>query len=148
MIKDYRILAVLTLITTVIIALSVFKASQNEYSVHQKKYFELTGLKEGKVGIVQLNAKTPNGVLIDRCMTCHIGATNLKDAKEYPHPLRAHPKIVKTAAKDPHELNQIGCVVCHDGNGRGLTKHDAHGSAPERRNLARLLNRRSRTLRT
>lgn len=129
MIKDYRILAVLTVVVSAIMIASVFRGTQNEYAAHQKKYFALAGVKDFKVGIVQLNAKTPDGVLIDRCMTCHIGVSNKKATKAngYELPICMHPKIVKAAAKEPHDFNQIGCVVCHDGNGRGLTQHDAHG---------------------
>jgi mono/diheme cytochrome c family protein len=58
---------------------------------------------------------------IDRCPTCHAGFDdpNFSDA---PLPFRTHPDIPGN-----HSYRAIGCTVCHDGNGRGLSAEDAHG---------------------
>ena len=73
-----------------------------------------------------MNVSTPSVDLIDRCQSCHVGASN-PDAVAFEQPLTAHPPIVPGVEKDPHDFNKIGCTVCHDGNGRALEKHDAHG---------------------
>jgi cytochrome c2 len=39
---------------------------------------------------------------------------------DVPQPYRVHPDI------KPHSFNQIGCTVCHEGQGTATTKHDAH----------------------
>ena len=57
--------------------------------------------------------------IIDRCMTCHMGVDNPR-MTDVPQPYRVHPDI------KPHSFNQIGCTVCHEGQGTATTKHAAH----------------------
>jgi cytochrome c2 len=57
--------------------------------------------------------------ITDRCMTCHMGVDNPKMA-DVPQPYRVHPDI------KPHAFHQLGCTVCHEGQGTATTKHDAH----------------------
>lgn len=57
--------------------------------------------------------------IIDRCMTCHMGVDNPK-MTDVPQPFRVHPDI------KPHSFNQIGCTVCHEGQGTATTRHAAH----------------------
>ena len=57
--------------------------------------------------------------LTDRCMTCHIGVDNPK-MTDVPQPYRVHPDI------KAHAFNQLGCTVCHEGQGTATTKHAAH----------------------
>jgi cytochrome c2 len=57
--------------------------------------------------------------ITDRCMTCHMGVDNPKMA-DVPQPYRVHPDI------KPHAFNEIGCTVCHEGQGTATTKHAAH----------------------
>lgn len=56
--------------------------------------------------------KGTNGVLVDRCMTCHINEDKL--IKQHPY----------TADTFPFDI--YGCTVCHDGNGRAIRKTSAH----------------------
>jgi cytochrome c2 len=57
--------------------------------------------------------------ITDRCMTCHMGVDNPK-MTDVPQPYRVHPDI------KPHAFNQLGCTVCHEGQGTATTKHAAH----------------------
>lgn len=57
--------------------------------------------------------------ITDRCITCHIGVENPKMV-DVPQPYRVHPDI------KPHTFNQIGCTVCHEGQGTATTQHAAH----------------------
>ena len=126
MLKDYRILAVLAFLGFVLFALSLKKSAEKDYIGYQKEYYSLLGEEDFSVEIKQVNVKTPGSIMVDRCQTCHIGASN-PDAVDYPGPLAAHPPIVPGVEKDPHDFNKMGCAVCHDGNGRALEMHDAHG---------------------
>lgn len=126
MIKDYRILALLALLGLVLFGLSMRKSFDQDYVRHQKAYYEKLGIEDYSVEIKQVNVKTPAGVMVDRCQSCHIGASN-PDAVGLEPVLAVHPPIVPGAEKDPHDFNKIGCAVCHDGNGRALELHDAHG---------------------
>ncbi len=57
--------------------------------------------------------------ITDRCTTCHIGVENPK-MSDAPQPFKTHPDI------RPHAFNQIGCTVCHEGQGTATTTHAAH----------------------
>ena len=126
MIKDYRLLFVLALAGFVVFAMSMKKAFHQEHVGYQKAYYELLEEEYPGAEIKQVNVATPSVDMIDRCQTCHVGASN-PEAAGFQQPLTAHPPIVPGTEKDPHDFNKIGCSVCHDGNGRALEKHDAHG---------------------
>ncbi|MCK4564062.1 MAG: c-type cytochrome, partial [Verrucomicrobia bacterium] len=110
----------------VFFAMSMFKALDQDFAKHQKEYYKQLGVEDFTVEIKQVNVKTPGSVMVDRCQSCHVGASN-PDAAGLDAPLAAHPAIVSGVEKDPHDFGKIGCVVCHDGNGRALELHDAHG---------------------
>ena len=126
MIKDYRILLLLALTGLVFFGMSMVKALDQDFIKHQKAYYEKLGAEDFTVEIRQVNVKTPGAIMVDRCQSCHIGASN-PDAAGFEEPLAAHPPIVPGMEKDPHSFAEIGCTVCHDGNGRALEIHDAHG---------------------
>lgn len=126
MIKDYRILFVLALAGFVFFAMSMKKAFDQDFVSHQKAYYEALGEEFPGAEIKQVNVKTPGAIMVDRCQSCHIGASN-PEAAGFEQPIAAHPPIVSGIEDDPHAFSQIGCTVCHDGNGRALEIHDAHG---------------------
>ncbi len=57
--------------------------------------------------------------ITDRCTTCHLGVENPK-MTDVPQPYKVHPDV------KPHTFNQIGCTVCHEGQGTATTVHAAH----------------------
>ncbi len=126
MIKDYRILFLLALIGFVFFGMSIIKGLDQDYPKYQKEYYEKLGADDFTVEINQVNVKTPGAIIVDRCQSCHIGASN-PDAAGFEQPIAVHPPIVPGVEKDPHNFTEIGCTVCHDGNGRALEIHDAHG---------------------
>lgn len=71
---------------------------------------------------------------VDRCMTCHIGSDDPR-FKDAPHPYKAHPYSADLGDKQGadgkwerrHKFADMGCTVCHDGQGRGLEEFYAHG---------------------
>jgi mono/diheme cytochrome c family protein len=128
MIKDYRILAFLSLLGLVFFALAMKKGFDEDYIRHQKAYYTAIGEDFPGPVVKQVNVKTPSSMLIDRCQSCHIGASN-PDAAGLEAPLATHPPIVPGAEEDPHDFNEIGCAVCHDGSSRDLDQHLAHGEA-------------------
>jgi len=128
MIKDYKILVLLSLFGFIFFALSMKKSFDQDFVKHQKAYYKALGEDFPGAEIKQVNVKTPAGMIVDRCQSCHIGASN-PGAAGFDMPLGAHPPIVPGAEKDPHDFNKIGCAVCHDGSGRDLDPHLAHGQA-------------------
>jgi mono/diheme cytochrome c family protein len=128
MIKDYRILFVLALAGFVFFAMSMQKAFDQDFVKHQKAYYKALGEEFPGAEIKQVNVKTPGSVLVDRCQSCHIGASN-PGAAGFEPPLATHPPIVPGLQEDPHDFNKIGCAVCHEGSSRDLDMHLAHGEA-------------------
>lgn len=126
MIKDYRVLLALAFVGFAVFALSLLKEARPEFAKYQKAYYTQLGVEDFSVEINQVNVKAPGGIMVDRCQSCHVGVSN-PDAANFEQPLATHPRIVEGDAKDPHDFGKIGCVVCHDGNGRALKEHDAHG---------------------
>lgn len=57
----------------------------------------------------------------DRCVSCHVAMEDprMQDEK---NPLKAHPDHLL----EIHDVQKIGCTVCHDGQGRALNEKDAH----------------------
>ena len=75
-------------------------------------------------GIFQVDLPRLNRV--DRCISCHHGLEDPR-MEDAPQPHRIHPG---TFLED-HPVRQYGCTICHGGQGRALTRIDAHGQAPE-----------------
>lgn len=70
---------------------------------------------------------------VDRCTTCHIASDDPRFLNA-PHPYKTHPysealgdKQVDGHWERRHKFSDMGCTVCHDGQGRGLTEFYAHG---------------------
>ena len=126
MIKDYRVLLALSFVGFIFFGMALMKEMNPAFAKHQKAYYNELGVDDFTIEIKQVNVKTPGAILVDRCQSCHVGASN-PDAAGLALPLGTHPPIVSGAEKDPHDFGKIGCVICHDGNGRALKEHDAHG---------------------
>ena len=63
---------------------------------------------------------------MDRCQTCHL-AIDRQGYEEYPQPFRTHPNLDQyIGSASPHPLNQVGCTVCHEGQGQSVTFQDAY----------------------
>lgn len=58
---------------------------------------------------------------VDRCTSCHVG---LEDPRmgDMEQPLTTHPGDIL----EVHDVETIGCTVCHDGQGRAITAKDSH----------------------
>ncbi|MEI6891064.1 MAG: c-type cytochrome [Pontiella sp.] len=126
MLKDYRTLLILALVGFVFFAMSMKKALDQDYVKYQKAYYAELDEEFSGAEIKQVNVKTPGSVMVDRCQSCHVGSSN-PDAAGFMLPLATHPSITGGSEADPHDFSKIGCVVCHDGNGRALDEDDAHG---------------------
>ena len=59
---------------------------------------------------------------VDRCVSCHVGVEN-PQAATFPQPLGAHPKELLSH----HDVDRMGCTICHDGQGRATAAGPAHG---------------------
>lgn len=63
---------------------------------------------------------------MDRCQTCHL-AIDRTGYEEYPQPFKTHPNLeVYLGSASPHPLDQIGCTVCHEGQGQSVSFNEAY----------------------
>ena len=90
---------------------------QNYNRLAEEKLRQNIPVRATVIGIQQI--WNPELDVVDRCVTCHLSVDNraLRDA---PQPFRAHPVT-------PHKISEIGCTVCHRGQGAATTLRGAHG---------------------
>lgn len=122
------------LISTLLLVLSAYAAYRDytpEWKNYQRQYYRLLAdFEEDAIHAEQI-AGTPLQVkqvynarygIVDRCVTCHISYADPR-FKDQPQPLATHPAKVL----EKHAVGEIGCAVCHDGNGYGTSAEAAHG---------------------
>jgi mono/diheme cytochrome c family protein len=102
------------------------RVANEDWLGFQKQYHELSpskGALTGELPPIELKQDRMlafGEVRVDRCRSCHIAVDDPRFTADA-HPLRTHPSIA------PHTFNDLGCTVCHEGDGRATTKHLAHG---------------------
>jgi cytochrome c2 len=120
--------AVVNLVLVLLLMWTTFTEYDPEWKKYQREYYRLWAAKESDPDLKQKLLSKPLEVkqiwddklgITDRCMTCHLGVENPK-MTDVPEPYKVHPNI------KPHSFNQIGCTVCHEGQGPATTKHAAH----------------------
>ncbi len=63
----------------------------------------------------------------DRCTTCHLGVDN-PDMADAPAPFTFHKAAhIQDDGVIVHDFEDIGCTICHQGQGLGTDKYRAHG---------------------
>ena len=64
---------------------------------------------------------------VDRCTTCHL-AIDRKGFEDAPQPFKTHPNLdLYLGSASPHQIEKVGCTVCHGGSGQSLSfTHAAH----------------------
>jgi mono/diheme cytochrome c family protein len=125
-------LFVCSLLLLGVVCLAVVDALSESWQDHQSGYYdealdraESEALKEA-IQASSLEIKQDQVMnfgkekRVDRCRSCHsaIDDPGFVDGVE---PLRTHPKMKE------HPFNLFGCTICHEGQGRSLTKENAHG---------------------
>ena len=126
--------ALVNLVSVLLLMWTVSAEYAPEWKKYQREYYRLWAAKvteaelkndpdlKHKILSTPLEVRqvwTPKLEITDRCTTCHIGVENPK-MTDVPQPYKVHPDIKS------HSFNQIGCTVCHEGQGTATTKHDAH----------------------
>jgi len=117
----YKIYVLTSILFLIVFAVTPIKLSFSEWRQVQKKYNQIIKNLPQKekpvpVKLQQIWARDLNH--IDRCTTCHLGMNNIKMNKA-PQPFRTHPKMY-------HDLNKLGCTICHDGQGLATNYSDSH----------------------
>lgn len=116
--KTYAVTSVLFLI---ILAISPLKNYLQEWRSLQEKFNSSLNsypqrIKPVQIGLKQLWVRDLNR--IDRCTSCHLGITNPK-LKDAPEPFSTHPRM-------HHDIDKLGCTICHQGQGLATDFSDVH----------------------
>ncbi|MGE3176033.1 MAG: c-type cytochrome [Vicinamibacterales bacterium] len=65
---------------------------------------------------------------MDRCTTCHL-LIDRPGYEKYPQPYTTHPNLEQyLGSASPHPMDQVGCSVCHEGQGQSVTFNGVHHS--------------------
>jgi len=118
---NLRILAVLTVVFLVVLALAPFKWHNSEWRSAQQEYNRralAAGLGPMTIGLQQI--WRPEIELTDRCTSCHVGMGAAKPLDGGGALFGSHPDV-------HHDVARMGCTVCHQGQGRATTAEAAHG---------------------
>ena len=123
--KDFYWLSFFSFLLVILVIIAFHKQANPEWKKYQrefKNYLEknigpesasLFGFSVKQLWLPELNR-------VDRCISCHLGYDQ-PYLTEAPEPFQAHPDIM------PHSMLEMGCTVCHGGQGFALKKKDAHG---------------------
>jgi mono/diheme cytochrome c family protein len=119
-----------SLVFLLFLAAAALKESRPEWRGYQAEYARLVldrAEGEGASAFPRMERPGVRQVLLDdlgrtdRCLTCHIGATDL-NMEGLPLPLRTH----SGGLLEQHPPARFGCTVCHAGQGRAVDKENAH----------------------
>jgi len=95
-----------------------------EWQEAQKSY--CSNLNQDQASGFQIQLRqivAPSLSAADRCVSCHVGMAPGEEGIQGEALFTKHPDVV-------HAPADLGCVVCHGGQGRATTEADAHGRAP------------------
>ncbi len=115
-----RLLAVLAVVFLAVLAIAPAKSHFSAWRAAQHRYNDLAaaeGASAMEPAIQQI--WKPRMGIVDRCTSCHLGM----GAAE---PL-AGDRLFCAHPVTPHDSADIGCTVCHGGQGRATSKDEAHG---------------------
>ena len=116
-----RLFAILAVLLLAALAVAPARARFTDWRRAQTAYNRLArraGVAQVPIAIKQI--WKPELAVVDRCGSCHLAtdsAAPLAGGKLF----LAHPPI-------PHEPREMGCTVCHGGQGRATTATAAHGA--------------------
>ena len=128
----YVSFALLSALSALLFAASLWADSSREWKHYQKAFFELDRQQaEASGSLVNPNASgyrisqiiVGDETRIDRCPTCHLGLEDPRFADAV-QPFKRHPDIPR------HAFEKFGCTICHAGQGLATTTSDAHGRVP------------------
>jgi len=137
-------LAVVSLVVSIGTGVVVYDQFHSRWEDNQKAYFnQALGMAKTPAERASLEARSPKieqtivtafgDTRIDRCASCHIAVDDPRFATAQ-EPLRTHPyseamgDVLRNGRWERrHKFTDFGCTACHDGQGRGLDKADAHG---------------------
>lgn len=89
-----------------------------------KEWHGIQAQAKNQEGVIDTHLRqvvNPNLKTADRCVTCHIGMAPGEQITSVQQVAAVHKPVV-------HNPSEIGCTICHGGQGAATTKEDAHGT--------------------
>jgi len=123
--KDFYWLSFFSFLLVILVIIAFHKQANPEWKKYQREFKSYLEKNIGpeSASLFDFSVKQlwlPELNRVDRCISCHLGYDQ-PDLTEAPEPFQAHPDIM------PHSMLEMGCTVCHGGQGFALKKKDAHG---------------------
>ena len=122
---DFYSLGLLSILMLLLVLFAFNRQANPEWKQYQQDFKNLLKEKISPEAASTFNFSVkqiwlPDINRVDRCVSCHLGYDNplLADANE---PFKTHSDIA------PHSVLEMGCTLCHGGQGFSLKKKDAHG---------------------
>jgi mono/diheme cytochrome c family protein len=114
--------AIVAVLFLVVLAVSPLKDYLREWKHDQSEYNRLVAglpqrVKPVDIGIRQVWVQKLDRV--DRCVTCHLGVKE-PALHAAPEPFRTHPRIY-------HDVDDLGCTFCHEGQGSATEYRESIG---------------------
>lgn len=131
-----RFFAISSILFLAVLAFSPVKNALRPYRSLQRHFRQIGAARAATLKAAQSYASKPVAIQqiwipeldnrVDRCTTCHLGASDaaMSDA---PEPFRTHPPTFHT----PRDFQRFGCTVCHAGEGLATDQADAHGTSAD-----------------
>lgn len=125
--KDKLYVGLAGLVVVGVCAVALWGDLTPGYRSYQKEFHRLVEEKFGP----ERAAATPKGIQqiwlpsadrVDRCTSCHLGVS-WEGLEQEEQPYKTHPR----APLEHHPIEEIGCTLCHGGQGPATKKLDAHG---------------------
>lgn len=125
-----RAFGTLGVVLLVLLAIVPARDFFREWYRYQKSYLKLVRTRDDantlqrrfQGGIHQI--WIPELGVVDRCGSCHVAMKEATLRNVSTQPFRPHPSM-------PHSLEEMGCVMCHRGQGAATTVEEAHRSVKE-----------------
>jgi mono/diheme cytochrome c family protein len=111
-----QIFAALSVALLAVLVIAPARSYFTEWRAAQKRYNAASGTP---VPVEIKQVWKPELDIVDRCGSCHLATVGAEPIAGDPL-YAAHPPI-------PHDPRELGCTVCHGGQGRATRAADAHG---------------------
>lgn len=119
--RNLRILAVLTVVFLLVLALAPFKWHNTEWREIQEEYNDrAAAVGQSRIPVALQQIWRPEVGITDRCTSCHLGMGAARPLERGGVLFGRHPQV-------GHDVARMGCTVCHRGQGRATTGAAAHG---------------------
>ncbi len=104
-----------------VLTLLIVAAVDENYWKEWRRIQKATRSAEGAIDVRLRQVINPGLAISDRCVSCHVGMSPGEQDIFGASVVAPHKPVV-------HQPTEMGCTICHGGQGRATDKADAHGA--------------------